>query len=72
MIPALRREEQADPHEFEVSLVYRANSRTTRATLRNPVSKSQRKKTEGRTICSRLRVGEDTDTHNGDSRNNEG
>ena len=30
--------------EFEVNLVYRVSSRTTRATQRNPVSKNQKKK----------------------------
>jgi hypothetical protein len=30
--------------EFEASLVYRASSRTARATQRNPVSKNQKKK----------------------------
>jgi hypothetical protein len=30
--------------EFEASLVYRVSSRTARATQRNPVSKSQKKK----------------------------
>ena len=32
--------------EFEASLVYRASSRTARATQRNPVSKNQKKKTK--------------------------
>jgi hypothetical protein len=31
--------------EFEVSLVYRVSSRTSRATQRNPVSKNQTKQT---------------------------
>jgi hypothetical protein len=30
--------------EFEASLVYRLNSRTARATQRNPVSKNQRER----------------------------
>jgi hypothetical protein len=34
--------------EFEASLVYRVNSRTARATQRNPVSKKQKKKRKGR------------------------
>jgi hypothetical protein len=32
--------------EFEASLVYRVNSRTARATQRNPVSKNQKKEEE--------------------------
>jgi hypothetical protein len=35
----LGRQRQADLFEFETSLVYRANSRTARATQRNPVFK---------------------------------
>ena len=38
LIPALRR-----LSEFEASLVYRVNSRTARATQRNPVSKNKNK-----------------------------
>ena len=38
MIPALRRQRQADLHELEASLVYRVSSRPARATQRNPVS----------------------------------
>ena len=39
LIPALERQRKVDLHEFEVSLVYRANSRTARAvTQRNTVS----------------------------------
>jgi hypothetical protein len=34
--------------EFEASLVYRVNSRTARATQRNPVSKNQKKKKKRR------------------------
>ena len=38
LIPALRRQRQADLCDFEASLVYRAGSRTARAvTQRNPV-----------------------------------
>jgi hypothetical protein len=32
LTPALRRQRQADLYEFEASLVYRASSRTARAT----------------------------------------
>ena len=39
-----RRERQVDLCEFKASLVYRASSRTARATQRNPLSKYQRKK----------------------------
>jgi hypothetical protein len=39
--PALERQIS----EFEASLVYRVNSRTARATQRNPVSKNQTKQT---------------------------
>ena len=39
LIPAHRRQRKVDICEFEVSLVYRASSRTARAvSLRNPVS----------------------------------
>jgi hypothetical protein len=34
--------------DFEDSLVYRVNSRTARATQRNPVSKNQKQKENGR------------------------
>jgi hypothetical protein len=34
--------------EFEASLVYKVNSRTSRATQRNPVLKNQKKKKEKR------------------------
>ena len=40
LIPALKRQNQVDIHEFKASLVYRASSRTARATQRNPVSKN--------------------------------
>ena len=36
--------EQVDLSEFEASLVYGVNSRTVRATQRNPVSKKQKEK----------------------------
>jgi hypothetical protein len=35
---------QADLCEFKASLVYRENSRTTRATQRNPDAKNQKRK----------------------------
>ena len=41
LIPALRRQRQADLCEFDASLVYRAASRTVRATQRKPVLKNQ-------------------------------
>ena len=37
----LLRQSQADLYELETSLVYRATSRTARATWGNPVSKSK-------------------------------
>ena len=37
LIPALRRQRQTDVCEFKASQVYRASSRTARATQRNPV-----------------------------------
>jgi hypothetical protein len=37
LIPALRRQRQADLCDFEASLVYRASSRTARAVQRNLV-----------------------------------
>jgi hypothetical protein len=39
LIPALGRQRQAELCEFEVSLVYRARSRTARAPQRNPLFK---------------------------------
>jgi hypothetical protein len=43
LIPAFRRQRQVDLCEFKASLVYRASSRTARATQRNPVSKKKKK-----------------------------
>jgi hypothetical protein len=43
VLPALRRQRQADLCEFEASLVYRVSSRTGRATQRNPVCKNKNK-----------------------------
>ena len=42
-IPTLGRQRQVDLCEFKASLIYRASSRTGRATQRNPASKSQNK-----------------------------
>ena len=43
LIPALRRQIQADLYEFKASLLYKASSRTARAvTQRNPVSKQNK------------------------------
>ena len=42
LIPAFGRQRQADLCEFETSLVYRASSRTARATQRNPVLKTKK------------------------------
>jgi hypothetical protein len=42
LIPALEKQRQANFSEIEASLVYRASSRTARATQRNPVSKNQK------------------------------
>jgi hypothetical protein len=39
LIPALGRQRGRQISEFETSLVYRVNSRTARATQRNPVTK---------------------------------
>jgi hypothetical protein len=41
LVLALRRQRRVYLYEFEASLVYRANSRTARATQRNPTSKQQ-------------------------------
>jgi hypothetical protein len=41
--------------EFKASLVYRASSRTARATQRNPVSKNQKKKKKKRRRIRRRR-----------------
>jgi hypothetical protein len=46
LIPALRRQTQADLCEFKAILVYRVNFRTARATQRNPVSKKKKKSKE--------------------------
>jgi hypothetical protein len=48
LIPALRRQRQADLCEFEASLVYRSSSTTAKATQRNPVSKEPCNKTNDR------------------------
>lgn len=42
-MPALRRQRQVDPCEFEASLVYRASSRAVGAVQRNPVLKTKTK-----------------------------
>jgi hypothetical protein len=42
LIPTPGRQRQVDLCEFKASLVYRVNSRTARATLRNPVSKTNK------------------------------
>ena len=44
LVPALGRQRQGDLCEFEASLVYRASSRTARATQRNPVLKINKTK----------------------------
>ena len=46
LIPAQRRQRQADLCEFEASLVYRVSSRTTEDIHRNPVSKRKKRKKE--------------------------
>lgn len=38
----VRRQRQADLYEFEAGVIYRANSRTANATLRNPDSKNKK------------------------------
>ena len=57
---ALKRRRQVDIFEFETSVVYRASSRTgSKATERNPLLKSQRKKRkEGRKEGERRKVSE--------------
>jgi hypothetical protein len=40
LIPALRRQKQADLCEFKTTMDYEASSRTVRATQRNPVLKN--------------------------------
>ena len=44
LTPTLRRQSQVGFYDFEASLVYRASSRTTRATQRNLVSKTKQNK----------------------------
>jgi hypothetical protein len=41
LIPALRRQGQADFSDLKASLLYRASPRTPKATQRNPVSKNK-------------------------------
>jgi hypothetical protein len=49
LIPAFRRQRQANLSEFEANLVYRESSGIARVTHRNPVSKKPKKqKTVGR------------------------
>lgn len=48
VVLALRRQMQADLHEFDPSLVYRVASRTARATLRKPCLETQYKKNKRR------------------------
>ena len=51
LIPALRRQRQADLSVFEASLVHKMDSRTSRTvTQRNPVSQKQNKQTK--TTCT--------------------
>jgi hypothetical protein len=50
LTPALNRQRQADLCDFEASLVYRASSRTAKATERNPVSKIKTKQ-KGAVTC---------------------
>ena len=42
LIPALGRQRQVDLSELEASLVYKASSRTARATHRNRVSENRK------------------------------
>ena len=42
LIPAVRRQRQADLCEFKASLVYRASSRTASKAIGNPVLKNQK------------------------------
>ena len=44
--PCTQRQRQAELLEFEASLVFRVNSRTARATQRNPVSKKPKTKNQ--------------------------
>ena len=46
LIPALGRQTQADLCEFKASLVYKASSRTARATQKNPVLEDKQKEEE--------------------------
>jgi hypothetical protein len=48
LIPALRRQKQADLCKFETSLIYKESSRTARATQRNPVSKQNKNKNKNK------------------------
>ena len=41
LMPTLRRQSQADLHEFKAGLVYRVSFRIARATQRNPVLKNK-------------------------------
>jgi hypothetical protein len=44
LIPVLRKQRQEDLCEFETSLVYKASSKTSRATQKSPVSKNKKQK----------------------------
>jgi hypothetical protein len=44
LIPAFRRERQADLCEFEANLVYRGSSRTAKIIRRNPLQKQNKTK----------------------------
>ena len=51
-MPALQR--QVDLCKFKASLIYRVNSRTARATQRNPVLKNKQKESVFSTVFSEL------------------
>jgi hypothetical protein len=57
LVLALRRQRQADLHEFEASLFYRVNSKTARATQIDSVSPNQKSKRRRKRRRRRRRKG---------------
>jgi hypothetical protein len=49
LMPALRRQRQADLHDFKASLAYVVSFRSARAIQRNPISKQNKTKQNPKT-----------------------
>jgi hypothetical protein len=54
LIPALKKQRQPNLCEFEVSLVYKVNSRIVRATQKNPASKGEKRKSGCMQTCKNI------------------